>query len=148
MKYIPYTKIKKFRDGNTPDQCPIFECKLDDAVLDHNHDSGMVRGVLHRQSNSWLGKIENSWKRFGAKSNVNLSKALKNVCNYLDKGDLPYLHPRGAKQVLSRFSRECKEEQIRMMKEIKCTSEQINCCNSSEERALLYRTFLIQNKYK
>ena len=31
-----------------------------EAVLDHDHKSGYVRGVLHRGCNSLLGKIENS----------------------------------------------------------------------------------------
>jgi hypothetical protein len=148
MKYIPYTKIAKFRENNTPDKCPIFECSLEDPVLDHNHNTGMVRGVLNRQSNSWLGKIENSWKRFGSCSTVNLNQALKNVCKYLDKGDLNYLHPRGAKQLMSRFSRYSKEKQIEMLVDIKCTKKQINSCQTSDERSLLYRTKLVKTKYK
>jgi hypothetical protein len=31
-----------------------------EAVLDHDHKTGYVRGVLHRGCNSLLGKIENS----------------------------------------------------------------------------------------
>jgi hypothetical protein len=31
-----------------------------EAVLDHDHRTGYVRGVLHRGCNSLLGKIENS----------------------------------------------------------------------------------------
>jgi hypothetical protein len=32
----------------------------DQAVLDHDHKTGYIRGVLHRGCNSLLGKIENS----------------------------------------------------------------------------------------
>ncbi len=32
----------------------------DQAVLDHDHRSGYIRGVLHRGCNALLGKIENS----------------------------------------------------------------------------------------
>ena len=35
------------------------------AVLDHDHATGHVRGVLHRGVNSLLGKIENNHKRYG-----------------------------------------------------------------------------------
>lgn len=148
LKYIPYTKIAKFREDNKPEKCPIFECNLEDAVLDHNHNTGMVRGVLHRQSNAWLGKIENSWKRFGSFSAVDLSSALKNVCEYIDKGDTDYLHPNGLKQIISRFNRASKDEQINILKKNKCTKGQISSCNSSSDRSLLYRTSLIKRKYK
>lgn len=36
-----------------------------EAVLDHDHATGHVRGVLHRGVNSLLGKIENNHKRYG-----------------------------------------------------------------------------------
>lgn len=148
LKYIPYKKISKFREENKPNKCPIFECDLEDAVLDHNHKSGMVRGVLHRQSNSWLGKIENSWKRFGSCASVDLSTALKNARDYIDRGDTEYLHPMGLRQIISRFNRANKEEQINILKKNKLSKTQINSCNSSSDRSLLYRTFLIKKKYK
>lgn len=36
-----------------------------DAVLDHCHTTGHIRGVLHRGCNSILGKCENNYRRFG-----------------------------------------------------------------------------------
>ena len=38
---------------------------LSEAVADHDHATGHVRGVLHRGVNSLLGKIENNHKRYG-----------------------------------------------------------------------------------
>lgn len=35
----------------------------DDAVLDHDHKTGLLRQVLHRGCNSLLGKIENNLPR-------------------------------------------------------------------------------------
>lgn len=37
------------------------------AVLDHNHDTGAVRGTLHRGCNSLLGKLENNAARYGVR---------------------------------------------------------------------------------
>jgi hypothetical protein len=35
------------------------ELPLRDAVADHCHKTGKMRGVLHRGCNAWLGKTEN-----------------------------------------------------------------------------------------
>lgn len=42
--------------------CPLCETKmhnLTDACLDHDHDSGLIRGVLCRNCNGIEGKIKN-----------------------------------------------------------------------------------------
>lgn len=39
--------------------------KLAQAVLDHCHKTGAVRGTAHRSCNSLLGKVENNAVRFG-----------------------------------------------------------------------------------
>lgn len=36
-------------------------------VLDHNHTTGAVRGVLHAGCNSLLGKLENNAARYGVR---------------------------------------------------------------------------------
>lgn len=41
-----------------------------DPVLDHDHATGAVRGVLHRGCNSGLGVVENGAKRFGFMSRI------------------------------------------------------------------------------
>ena len=63
MTYLPQSKIKEFREQNKPLCCPILASKKDDWVLDHDHQTGMVRGVISRQANSLLGKVENFYLR-------------------------------------------------------------------------------------
>lgn len=37
------------------------------AVLDHDHNTGAIRGVLHAGCNSLLGKLENNAARYGVR---------------------------------------------------------------------------------
>ena len=39
-----------------------------DYVADHDHETGLIRGILHRSCNGALGKMENAVGRWGAKS--------------------------------------------------------------------------------
>ena len=36
-----------------------------EAVADHDHSTGHLRGVLHRGVNAMLGKCENNYRRYG-----------------------------------------------------------------------------------
>lgn len=53
--------------------CPLCTKVIDlatkgEAVLDHCHETGLVRGVLHRSCNASEGKVANAAGRWGAKS--------------------------------------------------------------------------------
>jgi hypothetical protein len=54
------------RQGNLCDLCKTA-VQEKDAVLDHDHRTGAVRGVLHRGCNSLLGKLENNAARYGVR---------------------------------------------------------------------------------
>jgi hypothetical protein len=149
MKYLTSSKIKKWRLANTPKKCPVFDSAITDAVVDHNHTSGMVRGVLHRQANAFEGKVSNAWKRYGANNTkLSLPQALRRLADYLEKGDLPLLHPVGVRQICNRFKRLPKREQIFALRMLKFKKSEINSCINSSERLKLYRNFLTQNKYE
>lgn len=88
-------KIHKDQGG----LCPLCGLRIDlsvkgDAVLDHDHDTGLVRGVLHRSCNSSEGRIANAAGRWGAKS-MEYSKIvpyLENLVAYLRRESLPYIY--------------------------------------------------------
>lgn len=66
-------------------------CAPQEAVLDHDHVSGQIRGVLHRFCNTFLGKIENGVRRNRIQKNQ-LSVILERYQVYVaDLQDL--LHP-------------------------------------------------------
>lgn len=65
------------------------------TVLDHSHETQFVRGVLHRQINVFLGKIENSYTRYVAWwYEGDLPTLLRQYADYLERGDNEnYVHP-------------------------------------------------------
>jgi len=91
--------VKPLRDKLIQQQnniCPICGNIINNPVLDHEHrkkikGSGLVRGVICRNCNVYLGKIENSCKRFGF-SLEELPDILVNISNYL-KVKTNYIHP-------------------------------------------------------
>lgn len=62
--------VKSYREAKLREQggrCAITGYTLSpaEAVLDHCHTTGHVRGVIHRGVNALLGKLENNHKRYG-----------------------------------------------------------------------------------
>lgn len=61
--------LKTVQDG----KCPLCGLEIDmrikgEGVVDHDHDTGEIRGVLHRSCNAAEGKISNAASRWGCKS--------------------------------------------------------------------------------
>lgn len=77
------------------------------AVTDHNHKTQYVRGVLHRQSNVVVGKIENLWVRYlKFWYSGTLSDFLRQAANYIEKeDDNRYLHPKWIQRVCTDFNK-------------------------------------------
>jgi hypothetical protein len=102
----------------------------------------MVRGVISMEANTFLGRVENSFKRFGTSADISLSKILRNMADYLDQGDTNYLHPVGLKQLASRFKRLTVDEQELTLKKLKAKKSEINACTNSKQRTVLYRKLI------
>ena len=97
VKDISQLRIKILAEQNG--KCGICGTNHPDTTwtLDHEHakgygGSGLIRGVLCRNCNSAEGKIVRTLKRFGIKLD-NLSSVLRNLANWLDKPQYPYIHP-------------------------------------------------------
>lgn len=72
------------------------------AVTDHKHDDEqLVRGILHRQCNAVLGKVENLWVRYLSYWYPNdLQTFLRQTADYLDREpDTRYRHPNYQKKL-------------------------------------------------
>lgn len=56
-----------------------------EAVGDHEHSSGLMRGVLHRGCNAMLGHLENNRPRHKLTNTARFAKFLAGVIPYLHK---------------------------------------------------------------
>jgi hypothetical protein len=148
MQYIKQSDLKDWRNKNSTNKCPITSADMEDCVVDHSHDTGRVRGVLHRQSNVLLGKIENAWKRYVQKSSaVELPEALRNMADYLEKDDLDLLHPYGATQLSKKFAVKKMQQQEKILLDLGLCKSDITDLNS-KERTKLFRKKITENKYE
>lgn len=85
MQRLTHSQIKVKRDDLLQKQggrCALCQlpCRSDDAVLDHDHKTGAIRGALHRSCNALLGKVENNAPRFGVRE---LAPFLHGAARYL-----------------------------------------------------------------
>jgi hypothetical protein len=138
MKYIPQNKLASYRKNNQPSRCPILDILTDDWVVDHDHQTGMIRGVISRQANSLLGKIENCYLKMCRGDKEFLPLTLLSLSTYLDTEQTDILHPVGAKQLANRFLRKKKEEQEEILLELNIKKSVIKSCNNAKDRTNLY----------
>jgi hypothetical protein len=95
---LKHSEIRSFRKTQLVRQnscCALCgQAVIDDAVLDHCHSTGAIRGVLHRGCNALLGHIENNM----ARNRVDLgrlSAVASNLIAYLTADPVSeLLHPK------------------------------------------------------
>lgn len=78
-----------------------------DAVCDHDHKTQYVRGILHRQVNVIIGKIENAWLMYLSWWYPDsLPVLLRKVADYLEsKHFTGYVHPSWIKHCQVQFNK-------------------------------------------
>ena len=80
--------------------CPLCLKPIDlrikgEGVIDHDHDDGRIRGLLHRSCNAAEGKISNAAARWGAKSSAygDIVPYLERVVAYLKQEKSRFIYP-------------------------------------------------------
>lgn len=125
MKLIPLTEkeLKELRKEQWKRQgkkCAILDIPIDEAdcVFDHKHKLkaqecggkeglGCLRGVLHRNANSFEGKLERIWKRYGLHKIIALPDLLRRCADYIEHPPMPpkYIHPKERKKKFGKLSK-------------------------------------------
>jgi len=120
MRRIKHKEIADVREQllkRYKDECKI--CGLvvpkGEAVLDHCHTSGIIRGAIHRSCNSLLGKLENNYKRVGMKE-LQFECFVEGAFEYLFTKqyaiDPPLLHPKHKKKQVAQFRKLKAHDQV------------------------------------
>ena len=96
---ITAAKVKALREQMLATQGGVCElCQepvsADEAVLDHDHKTGALRGVLHRGCNAMLGHLENNRPRHKLTAVPRFTRFLSNVVEYIyrRRDDAPLHH--------------------------------------------------------
>ena len=144
MKYLKYADIKTYRQKNKPNICPIL-CINSEFVLDHDHITGSVRGVISDEANLILGKLDNAIRRYGSTSSLNTVQIIKNILDYYLRESTGILHPVGAKQLCTSFRRLRKNEQNEYLLNLNIDISEIKACINNKDREKLFRKALTNN---
>jgi len=148
MTYLSQNQIKEFREANKPVSCPILDTKTNDWVLDHDHQTGMVRGVLSRQANSLLGKVENFFLKMCRGRKEDLPNTLEAMATYLEREEMDVLHPVGLTQLTRKFANSLTAaQQVTELKDLGASEGDLASCKNQKQRKELFRK-LTKNKYE
>jgi hypothetical protein len=140
--YITAKKLPKWREENAPPVCPLFGHGDYIRVVDHDHQTGNIRGVVSSEGNALLGKIENYYKSRGSCATWDLPTVLRAMADYLEQEEQGPLHPVGARQLARRFGRKNKTDQERMLLLAGAKQEDFEDCKNSAERTKVYRKLI------
>ena len=87
-KDVAKVREKLYNEQGGKDALTGLPLDYKQAVTDHNHNTQYVRGVLHRQCNAVLGKIENLWTRYLSYwFEGTLSDFLRKAADYIERKD-------------------------------------------------------------
>lgn len=142
--YIKAKDLAQYREENKPDGCPILKLSGKEflPVVDHDHSTGRIRGVISNEANALLGKIENFYNSRCGKVSRPLPDVLRELAEYLERDQGPF-HPIGLRQRTKRFSRSSVKIQEASMKAVGVSPQEITECKNAKQRTKLFRQNLI-----
>lgn len=115
-----------------------------DSVLDHSHETHYVRYVIHRQSNAFLGKLENNFNRMIKWwYNGTLPDLLRKCADYLELlHDSRYLHDGWLKSCQTKFNALNEKQKSQVLKNMA-----IEDGANGKQRKELFRKGLLSRRF-
>ena len=108
----------------------------------------MVRGVISRQANSLLGKVENFYLKMCKGQKEDLPNTLEAMAAYLEQETLDVLHPVGLTQLTRKFGNSLTAaEQVTELKDLGASDDDLASCKNQKQRKELFRK-LTKTKYE
>lgn len=117
-------------------------------VLDHKHDDEqLVRAVLERETNAFVGVIENAYKRFlGYWLTLPLPEVLNRTAAYLERfegtPDRRYRHPHWQKKLQTKFNALTSKQKDYVLSELGHLSK---CKNDTERKKVFTKVLKIKD---
>lgn len=143
--YIAQDELATYREENVPISCPLLGQTQFTPVVDHDHYTGRIRGVVSLEGNALLGKIENFFRTRCVHSEKDLPDVLRRMADYLEFPQGPF-HPVGVRQLTKRFSRAAVTVQKKLLQQLNADSADVDGCKNTKQRVKLYRKLLISKK--
>lgn len=117
-------KLAKEQGGNCllcgkPLDFSIKGAKGDSVVCDHDHNTGRIRGALHRSCNGGEGKVASACGRWivgSMGSSAAIANALRNMADYLDREPTNYIYPTHKTEEEKRLAANAKARKQRAVK--------------------------------
>jgi hypothetical protein len=146
--YLSQNKLKPWREENTPEYCPLLGIRDFKPVVDHDHETGLVRGVISSEANTLLGRVERAYKRLSLVARtLSLPEILRRIADFLEQNTCArtgyVLHPVGLNQLCKRFKNNyLAEEQIEILEKLGAKKDEIYACTNADNRTKLFRSVM------
>ncbi len=133
-----------YEDQNAVDILTNKPLDYKDSVLDHNHKTHYVRGVIHRQVNAFLGKLENNYIRYLSWwYDGTLSDFLRQCADYIERPDNDsFIHDSWIKGLCIKFNKLNEADKSKVLKEMS-----VQDGKNSADRKILFKKALLSRRY-
>lgn len=143
-KEVAETRKKLYEEQGCIDKLTGLPLEYKDSVTDHDHKTQYVRGIIHRQVNAVVGKVENMYIRYIKWwCTMPLPDLLRKIADYLElPQDKRYVHPNWVKACQSRFNSLDEKSKAAVLKDMA-----LHDGKNGKERKEIFRKGLLSRRY-